>query len=94
MPSAKEVQLSKMDSHIEELIETLQSGGLRQYIEQIEPIAEGSFTPIEIAAALLKMKLHDNSNTMDFTQKTERIQSGKRNNGKKKKYRKGNSRRY
>jgi len=61
MPSAKEVQLSKMDNHIEEVIETLQSGGLREYIEQLEPIAEGDFTPIEIAAALFKMRLKKNN---------------------------------
>jgi len=57
MPSAKEVQLSKVDNHVDELIETLQSGGLRDYIEQLEPIAEGNFTPIEIAAALFKMRI-------------------------------------
>ena len=57
MPSAKEVQLSKVDTHIDELIDTLQSGGLREYIEQLEPIAEGNFTPIEIAAALFKMRI-------------------------------------
>ena len=57
MPSAKDVQLSKVDNHVDELIETLQSGGLREYIEQLEPIAEGDFTPIEIAAALFKMRI-------------------------------------
>lgn len=60
MPSAREVQLSKMDNHINEIIETLQSGGLRDYIEQLEPIVEGDFTTIEIAAALLKMKIEKN----------------------------------
>ncbi|MFU8812230.1 MAG: DEAD/DEAH box helicase [Balneolaceae bacterium] len=59
MPSTYEVKLSKMDTHLEELIETLQAGGLRDYIEQLEPIAEGDFTPIEIAAALFKMKLEN-----------------------------------
>lgn len=57
MPSTKEVQLSKVDSHIDRIMETLQSGGLRDYIDQLEPIADGSFTPIEIAAALFKMKV-------------------------------------
>jgi ATP-dependent RNA helicase DeaD len=57
MPSAKEVQLSKMDHHIEDLLETLESGGLREYIDQLEPLAEGPFTPIEMAAALLKMRI-------------------------------------
>jgi len=60
MPSAKEVKLSKMDNHLEEMIDTLQEGGLREYIEQLEPIAEGDFTPIEIAAALFKMRLENN----------------------------------
>ncbi len=57
MPSVREVQLSKMDKHIEELVDTLNAGGLREYIEQLEPLAEGDFTPIEIAAALFKMKV-------------------------------------
>ena len=57
MPSAKEVRISKMDQHIDDIVETLQAGGLREYIEQLEPLAESNFTPIEIAAALFKMKL-------------------------------------
>lgn len=57
MPSLKEVELSKMDRELEDLISTLQKGGLRPYIEQIEPLAEEGFTAIEIAAALFKMKL-------------------------------------
>jgi len=61
MPSVKEVQLSKMDNQIEEIMGTLQSGGLREYIERLEPIAEGDFTPIEIAAALFKMRLENNN---------------------------------
>lgn len=57
MPSTREVQMSKIDNHVNEIVETLQAGGLREYIDQLEPIAEGDFTPIEIAAALLKMKI-------------------------------------
>lgn len=57
MPSANEVRLSKIDSEIDELISTLQKGGLRDYIEGLEPIAEKGYTPIEIAAALFKMKM-------------------------------------
>jgi len=57
MPSVKEVQLSKMDHHIEDLLETLEAGGLREYIDQLEPLAEGPFTAIEMAAALLKMRI-------------------------------------
>lgn len=57
MPSVREVQISKMDKHIDELFDTLNAGGLREYIEQLEPIAESGFTPIEIAAALFKLKV-------------------------------------
>lgn len=57
MPSVKEVQLSKIDSEVDGLINTLQKGGLREYIERLEPIAEQGYTPIEIAAALFKMKI-------------------------------------
>lgn len=46
-----------MDNHLDDLLETLESGGLREYIEQLEPLAEGNFTPIEIAAALFKMRV-------------------------------------
>lgn len=60
MPSAAEVKQSRMGNHLDDLIETLQAGGLRQYIEQLEPIAEADYTPIEIAAALFKMKVHQN----------------------------------
>jgi ATP-dependent RNA helicase DeaD len=60
MPSVAEVKQSKMGNHLDELLDTLHAGGLREYIEQLEPIAEGNFTPIEIAAALLKMKAHQN----------------------------------
>ncbi|MEX0648994.1 MAG: DEAD/DEAH box helicase [Balneolaceae bacterium] len=59
MPSVKEVQLSKMESHFNEILNTLQKGGLREYIDQLEPLAEGDFSTIEIAAALLKMKVEN-----------------------------------
>ncbi len=57
MPSSREVQLSKMENHLDDIVETLQKGGLRDYIDQLEPLAEGDFSPIEISAALLKMKI-------------------------------------
>lgn len=60
MPSTHEVKQSKIGNHMDELIKTLQAGGLKEYIDQLEPIAEGNFTPIEIAAALFKMKVHQN----------------------------------
>lgn len=57
MPSIKEVEQSKMESQLEEVLDTLQKGGLRSHIELLEPFAEDGFSPIEIAAALLKMKM-------------------------------------
>lgn len=57
MPSVKEVQVSKLESQLGEVIDTLQKGGLRTHIELLEPISEDGFSPIEIAAALLKMRM-------------------------------------
>lgn len=39
-----------------EVVEVLEKGDLRSYIEQIEEFSDDRFTTIEIAAALLKMK--------------------------------------
>ena len=58
MPSAHEVKQSQIGNHLEEVIQTLQEGGLRSYIDRLEPIAEGDYTAIEIAAALFKMKVN------------------------------------
>lgn len=57
MPSVKEVQISKLESKLDEVYDVLQQGGLREYIDLLEPIAEDGYSPIELAAALLKMKL-------------------------------------
>jgi ATP-dependent RNA helicase DeaD len=57
MPSVKEVQISKVESKLDEVYDVLQQGGLREYIDLLEPIAEDGYSPIELAAALLKMKL-------------------------------------
>lgn len=56
MPSNEQVEASRLSSQLEEVIQTLEEGGLRDYIEQIENISDDRFTTIEIAAALLKMK--------------------------------------
>lgn len=57
MPSAAEVQESKMAGYLENVVEVLEKGGLRPFIEQIEAIDDNRFTTIEIAAALLKMNM-------------------------------------
>lgn len=60
MPSNKEVQEFRMEGQLAKVMETLEEGGLRPYIEQIEVAAEGRFTPVEIAAAFLKQQLGNN----------------------------------
>jgi ATP-dependent RNA helicase DeaD len=59
MPSVKEVEESKVEGFMGQVIETLEQGDLRSYIEQIEAVAEGQFTTAEIAGALLKMHLSE-----------------------------------
>ncbi len=56
LPSMKQVEASIRGVMLEEVRDTLESGGLRPWIEQIEEIAADGFAPIEVAAALLKMR--------------------------------------
>jgi ATP-dependent RNA helicase DeaD len=56
LPSVKEVEDSVMDAFLDDVKKTLEAGGLRPYIEQIEALAADRFTPIEVAAALLRMR--------------------------------------
>jgi len=56
MPSTADVRLSRMSGLMDEVVELLEKGDLRPYIEQIEAFSDERFTTIEIAAALLKMK--------------------------------------
>ncbi len=56
LPSAQDVQASLMDSYQQEIKKTLEAGGLRSYIEQVETLASDQFTPIEVAAAILKLQ--------------------------------------
>lgn len=81
MPSLSDVQESKMDAYVGELIKILNGGGLRPYIEQIEGIAADNFTPIEVAAAMLKMnseKGSDFSNQEEKSAKRPSTSTGKR----------------
>lgn len=57
MPSVKDVQESRMNLQTSELQDTLKKGGLKPYIEQIEAMSTDEYTTIEVAAALLKMRL-------------------------------------
>ncbi|MFN1833667.1 DEAD/DEAH box helicase [Balneola sp. MJW-20] len=56
LPSVAEVEASKMDAFLTEVSKTLEAGGLRPFIDQIEAMIGNDYTPIEVAAALLKMK--------------------------------------
>lgn len=57
LPTTADVQLSRIAGQMEEVVEVLEKGGLRSYIEQIETFSDDRFTTIEIAAALLKTSL-------------------------------------
>ncbi|MDZ7681848.1 MAG: DEAD/DEAH box helicase [Fodinibius sp.] len=56
MPSSSDVRISRLDGVMEDVVDVLEKGDLRSYIEQIENFSDKRFTTIEIAAALLKMK--------------------------------------
>jgi len=56
LPSDHEVQASQMDAMQQKISQTLEAGGLRPYIERIEALSTDKFTPIEVAAALLKIQ--------------------------------------
>lgn len=59
MPSKADVHSSKILNQLNDVVETLEQGGLRNYIEQLEQFSDDRFTMIEIAAALLKLKAGD-----------------------------------
>ncbi len=54
LPSTAEVQESRITGEMDDLVEVLEKGSLRPFIEQIESFADDRFTTIEVAAALLK----------------------------------------
>jgi ATP-dependent RNA helicase DeaD len=56
LPSVKDVEASQRDAFLNEIEKNLEAGGLRPYIEQIESLSGDRFTPIEVAAVLLKMQ--------------------------------------
>lgn len=57
MPSVSDVRESRVEEYFSDVIDTLEQGGLRPFIDQIEHMSDERFTTIEIAAALLKMQL-------------------------------------
>jgi ATP-dependent RNA helicase DeaD len=57
LPSVKDVRESRMEGQLRNVIEVLEQGGLKPYIDQIESIIEGRFTSVEVAAAFMKLQL-------------------------------------
>ncbi|HLR32032.1 MAG TPA: helicase-related protein, partial [Fodinibius sp.] len=54
LPSAADVQKTRLAGVMDDLTEVLEKGNLRPFIEQIESFTDERFTTIEVAAALLK----------------------------------------
>ncbi len=72
MPSAEDVEQSKMKGFFEDITEILEKGGLRPYIDQIEAMADDRFTMTEIAAALLRNQVGaEQSESTDSRQSAE-----------------------
>lgn len=69
LPTVAEVQLSRIEGMMDDVVEVLEKGDLRSYIEQIEGWTDDRFTTIEIAAALLKMNSSSASESEEATQK-------------------------
>lgn len=57
MPSMEDVTESRIALQLVDVKETLEAGGLRPFIEQLEAFADAGFSPIEIAAAFLKLRI-------------------------------------
>ncbi|MCC5926478.1 MAG: DEAD/DEAH box helicase [Bacteroidetes bacterium] len=59
MPSVEEVTKSRVALQMKDITDELQKGGLKPFIEQLESFLEeeGEYSPIEIAAALLKLRV-------------------------------------
>lgn len=57
LPTLRDVAATKTRLLFEEVHQTIQDGGIEPYVRMIEQESEGQFTTVEIAAALLKMKV-------------------------------------
>lgn len=71
MPTTADVRVSRMAGLMDDVVEVLEKGDLRSYIEQIEGFTDDRFTTVEIAAALLKMKAKA-PESEDTTQQTKK----------------------
>ncbi|HLR26353.1 MAG TPA: helicase-related protein, partial [Fodinibius sp.] len=55
LPSVADVQKSRIAGRMDDVVDVLEKGNLRPFIEQVEAFADDRFTTIELAGALLKM---------------------------------------
>ncbi|MCW9708648.1 DEAD/DEAH box helicase [Fodinibius salsisoli] len=65
LPSVADVQQSRVAGVMDKLVEDLEKGSLRPFIEQIESFDDDRFTTIEIAAALLKKATSETASASD-----------------------------
>ncbi|MGB8308443.1 MAG: DbpA RNA binding domain-containing protein, partial [Methanoregula sp.] len=63
LPTADDVVESKTKTIIEEIRETVQKGGIDQYKRMIEKESEGDLSTLEIAAALMKLRMEQGAET-------------------------------
>lgn len=57
IPTPQDVRESQKGLYLDTIVKTLEEGGLRSYIDELEPLIQEKFTAIEVAAALYKMKI-------------------------------------
>lgn len=77
LPSVQEVAESRINLLLQEVRGELEAGGLRPWIEQIESMLDGEdgeYTPIEVAAALLRMK-EESKKVLETARETGRVQA-------------------
>jgi ATP-dependent RNA helicase DeaD len=70
MPTAADVRVSRLSGLMDDVVEVLEEGNLRPYIEQMEGFSDDRFTTVEVAAALLKMNT-GRSDAEDDSQKKQ-----------------------
>lgn len=56
MPSMKEVEASRAEGLMSDIVDTLEKGGLKTWIEHVENMTEHGYSPVEIAAACMKLQ--------------------------------------
>ena len=63
LPTATDVVESKTKTILEEVREIIQKGGIEPYARMVEQESEGDLTMLEIAAALLKMRMEQGADS-------------------------------